>query len=97
MRCVQKYFPHEVACMNAPERTVDSTPATVEFSSTASASRPSQAKPSCRRPSAQGVEIPRLCYKAGYRPDGNCRACMVEIDGERVLAPSLLPRASQPA
>lgn len=35
-----------------------------------------------------GVEIPHLCYKEGYRPDGNCRACMVEIDGERVLAPS---------
>jgi formate dehydrogenase major subunit len=32
--------------------------------------------------------IPRLCYKPGYRPDGNCRACMVEIKGERVLAPS---------
>src|SRR5664279_1498281 len=35
-----------------------------------------------------GVAIPRLCYKDGYRPDGNCRACMVEIEGERVLAPS---------
>jgi formate dehydrogenase major subunit len=35
-----------------------------------------------------GVEIPHLCYKAGMRPDGNCRACMVEIKGERVLAPS---------
>ncbi len=35
-----------------------------------------------------GIEIPRLCYKPGYRADGNCRACMVEIDGERVLAPS---------
>src|SRR5436190_1965676 len=35
-----------------------------------------------------GVEIPRLCYKPGYRADGNCRACMVEIKGERVLAPS---------
>ena len=35
-----------------------------------------------------GVSIPRLCYKPGYRPDGNCRACMVEIKGERVLAPS---------
>ena len=34
-----------------------------------------------------GVSIPRLCYKRGYRPDGNCRACMVEIKGERVLAP----------
>ncbi|MDP2867862.1 MAG: formate dehydrogenase subunit alpha [Methyloversatilis sp.] len=36
----------------------------------------------------QGVDIPHLCYKDGYRPDGNCRACVVEIDGERVLAPS---------
>ena len=35
-----------------------------------------------------GVAIPRLCYKPGMRPDGNCRACMVEIKGERVLAPS---------
>src|SRR5438270_5209092 len=35
-----------------------------------------------------GIEIPYLCYKPGMRPDGNCRACMVEIKGERVLAPS---------
>ena len=35
-----------------------------------------------------GVAIPYLCYKPGYRPDGNCRACVVEIKGERVLAPS---------
>ena len=35
-----------------------------------------------------GVEIPRLCYKEGYRADGNCRACVVEIEGERALAPS---------
>src|SRR5580700_1706698 len=39
-----------------------------------------------------GVEIPRLCYKPGMRPDGNCRACMVEIKGERVLAPSCCRR-----
>jgi formate dehydrogenase major subunit len=38
----------------------------------------------------QGVEIPHLCWlpKPGYRADGNCRACMVEIEGERVLAAS---------
>ncbi len=37
-----------------------------------------------------GLDIPHLCYKddTGYRPDGNCRACMVEIEGERVLAAS---------
>ncbi|MBV8643736.1 MAG: (2Fe-2S)-binding protein, partial [Candidatus Eremiobacteraeota bacterium] len=39
-----------------------------------------------------GIEIPRLCYKDGYRPDGNCRVCMVEIEGERVLAPSCCRR-----
>lgn len=35
-----------------------------------------------------GKEIPHLCYKEGMRPDGNCRACVVEVEGERVLAPS---------
>ncbi len=35
-----------------------------------------------------GVEIPHLCYAPGLRPDGNCRACVVEIKGERTLAPS---------
>jgi len=36
----------------------------------------------------EGLAIPRLCYKAGLDAVGNCRSCMVEIDGERVLAPS---------
>lgn len=38
----------------------------------------------------RGLKIPHLCHKPapGYRPDGNCRACMVEIEGERVLAAS---------
>jgi len=36
----------------------------------------------------EGVEVPRLCYKPGLDPVGNCRACVVEIDGERTLAPS---------
>ncbi len=35
-----------------------------------------------------GVDIPHLCFSDGLRPDGNCRACVVEIDGERSLAPS---------
>jgi formate dehydrogenase major subunit len=41
-----------------------------------------------------GTEIPHLCHRPepGYRPDGNCRACMVEIEGERVLAPSCMRR-----
>ena len=38
----------------------------------------------------EGTEIPHLCYapEPGYRADGNCRVCMVEIEGERVLAAS---------
>ncbi len=37
-----------------------------------------------------GTHIPHLCHRPqpDYRPDGNCRACMVEIEGERVLAAS---------
>src|SRR3954447_25736276 len=39
-----------------------------------------------------GTDIPHLCLspEPGYRPDGNCRACMVEIEGERVLAASCI-------
>jgi formate dehydrogenase major subunit len=36
----------------------------------------------------EGIAIPHLCYKAGMEAVGNCRSCMVEIAGERVLAPS---------
>ena len=35
-----------------------------------------------------GVDIPHLCHGGNQRSDGNCRACVVEIKGERVLAPS---------
>ncbi len=40
----------------------------------------------------RGLNIPHLCHKPakGYRPDGNCRACMVEIEGERTLAASCI-------
>ena len=36
--------------------------------------------------------LPHLCHhpEPGYRSDGNCRACMVEIEGERVLAASCI-------
>ncbi len=35
-----------------------------------------------------GARVPHLCYAEGMRADGNCRACVVEIEGERVLAAS---------
>ncbi|MEM8630502.1 MAG: formate dehydrogenase subunit alpha [Pseudomonadota bacterium] len=40
----------------------------------------------------RGLVIPHLCHKPapGYLPDGNCRACMVEIEGERTLAASCI-------
>ena len=45
----------------------------------------------------EGVNIPHLCWKdaPGYRADGNCRACMVEIEGERVLAASCARKVSE--
>ena len=44
-----------------------------------------------------GLKIPHLCHKPapGYRPDGNCRACMVEIEGERTLAASCIREPSE--
>ncbi len=47
--------------------------------------------------SRNGIQIPHLCHKPadGYRPDGNCRACMVEIDGERTLAASCIRNANE--
>src|SRR5687767_9247704 len=44
----------------------------------------------------EGVEIPHLCWHPapGYRADGNCRACMVEVEGERVLAASCQRKAA---
>ncbi|MGI9154450.1 MAG: 2Fe-2S iron-sulfur cluster-binding protein, partial [Rubrivivax sp.] len=36
----------------------------------------------------EGVDIPHLCWTPGLAPAGNCRACVVEVDGERTLAAS---------
>ncbi|WP_288022970.1 formate dehydrogenase subunit alpha [Thauera sp.] len=43
-----------------------------------------------------GERVPHLCFKdaPGYRADGNCRACMVEIEGERTLAASCIRQAT---
>ncbi|SEW40799.1 formate dehydrogenase major subunit [Cognatiyoonia koreensis] len=45
----------------------------------------------------RGLVIPHLCYKPapGYRSDGNCRACMVAIEGERTLAASCIREPSE--
>lgn len=43
-----------------------------------------------------GETIPHLCFKdaPGYRADGNCRVCMVEVEGERALTASCLREAT---
>ena len=73
--------------MNAPERTV-LAPFTVEFQLDGKAVQACEGETILQVADRHGVTIPRLCYTPGYRADGNCRSCMVEIDGERVLAPS---------
>ncbi|MFQ5624997.1 MAG: 2Fe-2S iron-sulfur cluster-binding protein, partial [Paracoccaceae bacterium] len=45
----------------------------------------------------EGTLIPHLCHadRPGYRADGNCRACMVEIDGEPTLAASCVRKPTE--
>ena len=40
----------------------------------------------------EGYFIPHLCHnnETGYEPDGNCRACVIEVEGERVLSASCI-------
>ena len=40
----------------------------------------------------EGVEIPHLCWSERQGEAGNCRACMVEVAGERALAASCCRR-----
>ena len=39
-----------------------------------------------------GKIIPHLCHsgKTGYKPDGNCRVCVVEVKGEKALTASCI-------
>jgi NADH-quinone oxidoreductase subunit G/NADP-reducing hydrogenase subunit HndD len=37
---------------------------------------------------AAGISIPTLCFHPDLQPQGACRVCLVEIQGERVLQPS---------
>ena len=69
--------------------SIDPTPnqKTVEFVLNGVSVRASDGESILEAATRNGVQIPRLCYKPGLRSDGNCRACMVEIAGERVLAP----------
>ncbi len=35
-----------------------------------------------------GITIPRLCHDEGIKPSGNCRICVVEVEGSRTLVGS---------
>jgi formate dehydrogenase major subunit len=73
--------------MNAP-RKVEVPASMVEFTLNGSKVEAFDGESVLEAAKRNGVAIPHLCYKEGYRADGNCRACVVEIKGERVLAPS---------
>src|SRR6188508_726797 len=73
--------------MNAAEKFLE-IPATVEFELDGRTVQAREGETILQVAERLGTTIPRLCYTPGYRPDGNCRACVVEVDGERTLAPS---------
>ena len=35
-----------------------------------------------------GIKVPYFCFHPGLSPEGNCRMCLVEIEGSRKLEPS---------
>ena len=74
--------------MNAPTRAAQVTVQTVSFILDQQTVQAFEGETILAAAKRHGVEIPHLCYKDGYRADGNCRACVVEIKGERTLAPS---------
>ena len=63
-------------------------PNTINFTLNGQALEASQDETILQAARREGIDIPHLCYTDGMRADGNCRACVVEIDGERALAPS---------
>lgn len=74
--------------MNAPAKLAEVMPQTVEFKLDGKTVHAYEGETIFKTAARHGVDIPHLCYKDGLRPDGNCRACVVEVKGERTLAPS---------
>jgi formate dehydrogenase major subunit len=74
--------------MNAPVKPSDLAPQVIHFTLDGQDISAFDGETIFNAAKRHGVDIPHLCFKDGYRADGNCRACVVEIDGERTLAPS---------
>ncbi|MEI8030228.1 MAG: formate dehydrogenase subunit alpha [Comamonadaceae bacterium] len=74
--------------MNAPAKLAEVILQTVAFKLDQQTIHAFEGETILKAAQRHGVHIPHLCYKDGLRADGNCRACVVEIKGERTLAPS---------
>jgi len=74
--------------MNAPTKRVEITPHMITFHLDGKPVEAIEGESILKAAERSGVCIPHLCYKDGLRADGNCRDCVVEIKGERTLAPS---------
>ncbi len=74
--------------MNAPTKLVEVTPAMVDLTLDGIQVQAFEGETLIKVAKRHGIDIPHLCYSEGLRPDGNCRACVVEVKGERTLAPS---------
>ena len=74
--------------MNAPTRLAEVMPQTIEFKLDGKDCKAFEGETIIDAAARHGVDIPHLCYSPGLRADGNCRACVVEVKGERTLAPS---------
>ena len=74
--------------MNAIATLLEVTPELIEFKLDGRSIHAYEGETIFKAAKRHGVDIPHLCYKDGYRADGNCRACVVEVKGERTLAPS---------
>ena len=74
--------------MNAPAHLAEVTPQTVSFTLNQISIRAFEGETILKAAQRHSIDIPHLCYKDGLRADGNCRACVVEVKGERTLAPS---------
>ncbi len=76
------------ALMDAPVTLAEVTPQTLAFTLDGRSIHAYDGETIFKAAKRYGIDIPHLCYKDGYRADGNCRVCVVEIKGERTLAPS---------
>ncbi len=80
--------------MNAPTKMNEVTPVMVEFKLDQQTVIAFEGESILKAAKRHGIDIPHLCFKDGLRADGNCRACVVEIKGERTLAPSCCRNAT---